>query len=55
MSPLSVARTPHYVKEVEFGHSHFLGWWHTESEQYKVSIRYGTKNVLKRKRAQVTV
>ena len=25
MSPLSVAWAPHYVKEAELGHSHFLG------------------------------
>ena len=47
MSPLSVARAPHYIKEVELGHSHFfLGWQHMESGRVS-RIWYGTKNVLK--------
>ena len=31
MSPLSVARTPHYINEAELGYSHFLGWRYMES------------------------
>ena len=48
MSPLSVVQASHYVKEEELGHSHFF-----RSAAYGNWARmwYGTKNVLKRKRA----
>ena len=31
LSPLSVARASHYVKEAELGYSHFLGCQHGRS------------------------
>ena len=54
MSPLSVARAPHHVKEVELGHSHFFKLAHMEVGRVKYlgdTVHDGTKNVLKRKRA----
>ena len=50
-SPCLVTWAPHYVKEAELGHSHFLGWRHGQGLVFTIGYSKGTKNVLKMKHA----
>ena len=41
MPPLSVAWTPHYVKKMELGHSHYLGLWQGRSLVFAIGYVIG--------------